>query len=150
MEIRAFQPEDEAAVIELWQRCGLVRPWNNPRQDIERKLKVQSEMFLVGLIEGKIVASVMGGYEGRRGWVNNLAVDPDYQRRSLGREIMEAVEEKIRTMGAPKINLQIRTDNLVAIKFYESIGYKMDEVVSMGKRLVEDEEFEGGGGETCC
>ena len=141
MEIRVFRPEDEAAVIELWQRCGLIRSWNNPRQDIERKLKVQSELFLVGLIEGKIVATVMGGYDGHRGWVYYLGVDPDYQRQNLGREIMDAVEEMIRAKGAPKINLQIRTDNLVAIKFYESIGYKMDEVVSMGKRLVKDDEF---------
>jgi ribosomal protein S18 acetylase RimI-like enzyme len=141
MEIRIYQSEDEAAVIELWRRCGLVRPWNNPRQDIERKLKVQSEMFLVGLIEGKIVASVMGGYDGHRGWVYYLAVDPDHQRQSLGREIMAAIEEKIRVMGAPKINLQSRTDNLAATRFYESIGYKTDAVASMGKRLVDDEKF---------
>ena len=80
----------------------------------------------------------MGGYEGHRGWVNYLAVAPAYQRRGLGRLIMEAVEEKIRATGCPKINLQIRADNVEVVKFYESIGYKTEARVSMGKRLVED------------
>ena len=139
MIIRPYSPTDESVVVELWRKCNLLRPWNNPKQDIERKLKVNPELFLVGLVDGKVVAAVMGGYEGHRGWVNYLAVDPAYQRRGLGQRIMEAVEERILAMGCPKINLQIRTGNLVAVKFYESIGYKMDEVVSMGKRLVEDE-----------
>ena len=141
MTIRPYLPGDENAVIELWRRCNLLRSWNNPKWDIERKLKVNPELLLVGLVDGKMVAMVMGGYEGHRGWVNYLAVDPAYQRRGLGRRIMEAVEERILAMDCPKINLQIRTGNLVAVKFYESIGYKMDEVVSMGKRLVEDEPF---------
>ena len=138
MEIRQYLSRDEKAVIELWQRCNLLRPWNNPKQDIECKLNVNPELFLVGLINGKVVATVMGGYEGHRGWVSYLAVDPAHQKRRFGQQIMEVVEEKIRAMGCPKINLQIRTDNLDAVKFYESIGYKLDKVVSMGKRLVKD------------
>jgi len=136
--IRPYHPSDETAVIALWQRCGLTRPWNNPKLDIERKLQVNPELFLVGEINDEIVASVMGGYEGHRGWINYLAVEPSYRRQGLGRELMEAVEEGIRESGSPKINLQIRTGNTAAIEFYQSIGYKMDEVVSMGKRLVED------------
>ena len=139
MTIRPYLPEDENAVVELWRRCNLVRSWNNPRSDIERKLKVNPELFLVGIIENQIVSTVIGGYEGHRGWINYLAVDPAYQRRGLGRLIMETVEERIRAMGCPKINLQIRTDNLVATKFYESIGYKVEDRISMGKRLAEDE-----------
>ncbi len=138
MTIRQYLPEDENTVIELWHRCNLVRSWNNPKKDIERKLRVNPELFLVGLIEDKIVATVMGGYEGHRGWINYLAVDPVYQRKGLGRRIMVAVEVKILAMGCPKINLQIRKDNLTAVNFYENIGYKMDEVISMGKRLEED------------
>ena len=141
MIIRSYLPTDENAVVELWCKCNLLRSWNNPKQDIERKLRVNPELFLVGLIDDKVVATVMGGYEGHRGWVNYLAVDPAYQRKGLGRQIMEAVEKKILAMGCPKINLQIRTDNTTAVRFYESIGYEMDEVVSMGKRLVEDEPF---------
>ena len=141
MVIRTYSLEDEDAVIKLWHKCNLLKSWNNPKSDISRKLTVNPELFLVGLIEGQIVATVMGGYEGHRGWVNYLAVAPTYQRKGLGNQIMEAVEKKILEMGCPKINLQIRKDNPIAVKYYESIGYKIDEVLSMGKRLVFDEEI---------
>ena len=141
MIIRPYLPADENAVVGLWRKCNLLRSWNNPKRDIERKLQVNPELFLVGLVDDKVVTAVMGGYEGHRGWVNYLAVDPAYQRRGLGGQVMEAVEKKILAMSCTKINLLIRTDNTAAVKFYESIGYKMDEVVSMGKRLVEDESF---------
>ena len=138
MLIRQYQPQYEDAVIELWHKCDLIRPWNNPKLDIERKLKVDAELFLVGLIDGEVVATVMGGYEGHRGWVNYLAVDPRYQRQGLGRKIMEAVEDRLLEKYCPKINIQIRGDNTEAVKFYERIGYKTEDIVSMGKRLVED------------
>jgi ribosomal protein S18 acetylase RimI-like enzyme len=138
MIIKPYSPEHESAVIELWRKCNLMRPQNNPKLDIERKLKVNPELFLVGLIDSRIVAAVMGGYDGHRGWVNYLGVDPAYQRKGLGRQMMEAIEKKILAMGCPKINLMIRTDNLGAVEFYKKIGFKMDEVVEMGKRLVED------------
>jgi ribosomal protein S18 acetylase RimI-like enzyme len=136
--IRQYSPEDQKAVIELWQTCNLTRPWNNPKLDIERKLKVNPELFLVGLLNNRIVATAMGGYEGHRGWVNYLAVDPLYQRKGLGQQIMKVIEGKLLALDCPKINLQIRTDNLSAVSFYKSIGYKTDDVISMGKRLVED------------
>ncbi len=136
--IRQYSPEDQKAVIELWQKCNLTRPWNNPRLDIERKLKVNPELFLVGLAENRVIATAMGGYEGHRGWVNYLAVDPEYQRKGLGQQIMKATEDKLLAIGCPKINLQIRMDNLSAVALYKSIGYKTDDVISMGKRLIED------------
>lgn len=138
MKIQPYASGDEKAVIELWRKCNLTRPQNNPKLDIERKLKVEPELFLVGLIDSKVVAAVIGGYDGHRGWIYYLGVDPAYQRKGLGRQMMEAIEKKIHGMGCPKINLQVRTDNLKAMKFYERIGFKMDEVVGMGKRLVED------------
>lgn len=138
MIIRPYSIEDEQAVIDLWRRCNLVRPQNNPKLDIERKLNVNPELFLVGFIEGKIVATVMGGYEGHRGWVNYLGVVPDYRKKGLGRRMMKVLEEKLEAIGCPKINLQVRNNNLEAMKFYEKIGYKIDEVQSMGKRLVQD------------
>ena len=138
MIIKQYKPEYESVVIELWRKCDLIRPQNNPKLDIERKLKVEPELFLVGLIDGKVVAAVMGGYDGHRGWVYYLGVDPAYQRKRLGRQMMAAIEKKIRAMGCPKINLMIRTDNLGAVEFYKRIGYKMDETIQMGKRLVED------------
>jgi len=137
-EIRPYSPQDESAVITLWQKCNLTRQWNNPERDIERKLKVNPELFLVGAIGNRIIATVMGGYEGHRGWVNYLAVDPEHQRNGIGRRMMAAIEGKLLAMGCPKINLQVRTGNQSALNFYERIGYKTDDVVSMGKRLIED------------
>jgi len=138
LNIRAYSTQDESAVIALWEKCNLTRPWNNPARDIQRKLRVNPELFLVGVIENRVVATVMGGYEGHRGWANYLAVEPAHQRQGLGRRMMQAVEEKLLAMGCPKLNLQVRTDNPSAVKFYERIGYKTDDVVSMGKRLIED------------
>ena len=138
MIIRPYAPEHEKAVIDLWRKCNLTGSWNSPKLDIERKLKVNPELFLVGLIGSKVVATVMGGYDGHRGWIHYLAVDPPYQRKGLGRQIMKAIEKKILDMGCPKINLQIRAENSAAIEFYESIGYGTEERVSMGKRLVKD------------
>ena len=137
-EIRPYSPQDESAVITLWQKCNLTRPWNNPERDMERKLKVNPELFLVGAIDSRVIATVMGGYEGHRGWVNYLAVDPEHQRNGIGRRMMAAIEGKLLAMGCPKINLQVRTGNQSALNFYERIGYKTDDVVSMGKRLIED------------
>lgn len=139
MTIRPYLAKDENTVIELWRRCGLLRPWNNPVTDIERKSRVSPEMFLVGLVNGRIVATVMGGYDGHRGWINYLAVNPEHHRKGLGTLLMREFEKKIQIIGYPKINIQIRTDNPDAMTFYESIGYQRDEVVSMGKRLVHDD-----------
>ncbi len=139
MQIRPFSPADEAAVISLWQRCGLTRPWNDPRKDIRRKLAVRPDLFLVGVIDGAIVATAMAGYDGHRGWINYLGVDPERQRQGLGRAIMQEAERLLREAGCPKINLQVRASNQTAIEFYRSIGFAVDDVVSMGKRLEHDE-----------
>lgn len=138
MQIRPFQPQDEDAVISLWRRCDLVRPWNNPHKDIQRKLAVRPDWFLVGLIDDRIVACVMAGYEGHRGWLNYLAVDPEHQRHGLARAIVAEAERLLRGAGCPKINLQIRTSNHAVIEFYHRLGYSTDDVVSMGKRLEHD------------
>ena len=138
MTIRPYLHEDQNAVIKLWSKCFLTRPWNKPELDIERKLKVNPELFLVGLVNDKVVATAMAGYDGHRGWVHYLAVNPSYQRQGYGKQIMEMIEEKLRVMGCPKINLQIREGNRDVVKFYESIGYQVEERVSMGKRLIDD------------
>ena len=139
MQIRSFKPADEAAVIDLWRRCGLLRPWNDPHKDIARKLSVQPEWFLVGTIDEQIIATVMAGYDGHRGWINYLAVAPHYRRKRFGRAIMAEAERLLRDFGCPKINLQIRRDNLGAIRFYERIGFSEDAAVSYGKRLIPDD-----------
>ena len=138
MDIRPFREADEAQVVALWRACGLTRPWNDPHRDIARKLAVQRELFLVGEEGGRIVASVMAGYEGHRGWVNYLAVDPGRRRAGLGAQLMQRVEELLLAQGCPKINLQVRASNAEVLAFYQALGYAQDEVVAMGKRLVPD------------
>jgi ribosomal protein S18 acetylase RimI-like enzyme len=125
----------------LWQECGLVVPHNNPVRDIERKMKVNPEWFLVGEIEDRVVATCMAGYEGHRGWINYLAVQPGLQRNGLGGRIMEHAEVLLKQAGCAKINLQIRSSNYQVVQFYESIGYRQDPVVSMGKRLDPDRPY---------
>ncbi|EHK67284.1 GNAT family acetyltransferase [Achromobacter arsenitoxydans] len=138
LAIRAFHPSDEAAIIALWHECGLTRPWNDPRKDIARKLSVQSDLFLVGEVDGVVVATLMGGYDGHRGWINYLAVSPSHQRRSHATALMRAVERKLLEMGCPKINLRIRSSNIAVQRFYEGLGFQQDEVISLGKRLIPD------------
>ena len=138
LKIRPFHHNDAGTVIDLWTRCGLVKPWNNPMRDIERKLLVAPELFLVGELDGRLVATAMGGYEGHRGWVNYLAVEPELQGGGFGRIMMQALETKLIARGCAKLNLQVRSTNTAVIQFYEAIGYKQDAVISMGKRLIED------------
>lgn len=139
MKIRSFERSDTDTLIELWEACGLTRPWNNPRLDIERKLMVQPELFLVGELNGRIVASVMAGYEGHRGWVNYLAVSPDHRRQGLAEQLMSDVEARLKARGCPKLNLQVRAGNESAIRFYRDIGYVEDGSISFGKRLIADD-----------
>jgi ribosomal protein S18 acetylase RimI-like enzyme len=138
MFVRPFDTEDEAAVIALWERCGLTRPWNDARKDVTRKLTVQPELFLVGTRDAVIIASVMAGYDGHRGWINYLAVEPSLQKQGLGRLLMSEAEQRLRALGCPKINLQVRAANHDVLAFYARLGYLDDAVVSLGKRLEAD------------
>lgn len=138
MRIRAFERSDTEAVVALWQRAGLTRPWNDPHKDIERKLQVQPELFLVAEDNGRLVGTAMAGYDGHRGWVNYLAVDGDCRGQGVGRALMERVREGLLALGCCKINLQIREDNLQAQAFYRRLGFAPDACVSMGLRLEAD------------
>jgi len=138
MEIRQFKDSDRSAVIELWQACDLTRPWNNPDQDISRKLAIQPELFFVGEISGKIMASAMAGYDGHRGSVFYLAVLPEYQGRGFGKQLMQQIEVTLKAMGCPKLNIVVRSSNEKVLGFYKSLGYSTDDVVSTGKRLIPD------------
>jgi ribosomal protein S18 acetylase RimI-like enzyme len=142
IQIRPYRASDEESVVSLWHRCGLVRPWNDPRKDIARKLQCQPELFLVGIVDGQVVATVMAGYEGHRGWINYLAVQPERQSRGHGRALLEDAEERLRSAGCPKINLQIRRGNADVVAFYSALGYIEDDVISMGKRLDHDDAVE--------
>ncbi|MBS1255734.1 MAG: Acetyltransferase YpeA [Deltaproteobacteria bacterium] len=137
--IRPFQKDDEDALVLLWQICELTVPWNNPYKDIARKLELQAELFLVGYLENRLVASVMGGYEGHRGWINYFAVHPEFQKKGYGKQLMDSIEKGLRKMGCPKINLQIRAGNDKVLTYYQNLGFVEDKVISMGKRLVDDQ-----------
>ena len=136
--IRKFVPNDTNRVIFIWEQCDLVRNWNIPNFDIQRKLNFQKELFFVGLLNDEIIATAMFGYDGHRGWLNYFAVLPNFQKRGFGKQLMTFGEMALIEKGCPKLNLQIRNDNTKAINFYQKVGYKEDAAVSFGKRLIED------------
>lgn len=136
--IRPYQNSDKSSVIELWTHVGLVTANNNPEDDIQRKLSVNPELFLIAEVGEVLVGSIMGGYEGHRGWVNYLAVNPAYQRKGIARLLMSSIEVKLHALGCPKINLQVRESNSAVIQFYKALGYSNDNVVSLGKRFQEN------------
>ena len=138
MEIRSYRASDEPAVVSLWQECGVTRPWNDPHKDIARKLGVQPEWFLVGTDGAEVIATVMAGYDGHRGWVNYLAVAPSHRGRGHGRRLMRHVEQLFLSAGVPKVNLLVRSTNAGVIEFYRRLGYVQDEAVCLGKRLIPD------------
>ncbi len=135
LNVRVCEHSDFEQVAALWTRCNLNAPHNDPSSMFERKRAYQPELFLVGEVDGTIVAGVMAGYEGRRGWINLLAVDPDHRRRGYGRAIMDAAHERLAALGCPKVNLQVRIWNAEAIAFYERAGYAFDMCYSMGKMI---------------
>jgi len=144
MKIRAYETEDEQAVVALWQECGLTRPWNDPRRDIALKLTEQPELFLVGTHDGAVVSTAMVGFDGHRGWIYYLAVAPRYRGKSLGRMLMQEAERLLIERGCPKLNLQVRTSNTEAVEFYRKLGYSQDEVMSFGRRLIPDSTAQQG------
>jgi ribosomal protein S18 acetylase RimI-like enzyme len=139
MNIRAYEASDQNDIVALWRECGLVVAWNDPIKDIARKLTEKRELFLVGERNGIIVACVMAGYEGHRGWINYLAVAPKQQRQGLGQRMVREVESRLLAIGCPKINLLIRNTNDDVIRFYARIGYAADPAVCLGKRLIPDD-----------
>jgi ribosomal protein S18 acetylase RimI-like enzyme len=123
------------AVVALWQRAGLTRPWNDPHRDIEFARAAENATVLVGRSGEEIVASVMVGHDGHRGAVYYLAVDPGKQGRGFGRAIMKAAEDWLKARGVWKLNLLVRGDNLGARGFYEAIGYAQEPNIQMGRRF---------------
>lgn len=138
--IRAFDVADTDVVIALWAASGLTRPWNDRRRDIERKLTVQPELFLVAVDEeaGVLVGSVMAGYDGHRGWLYYLAVAPERHGQGIGRMLVVRAEELLLAMGCPKIQLMVRPDNEAARGFYDALGYESFDTWNTGKRLIAD------------
>ncbi|EHC54671.1 Acetyltransferase YpeA [Salmonella enterica subsp. enterica serovar Inverness str. R8-3668] len=153
MEIRVFRQEDFEEVITLWERCDLLRPWNDPEMDIERKVNHDVSLFLVAEVSGEVVGTVMGGYDGHRGSAYYLGVHPEFRGRGIANALLNRLEKKkliargcpkekkLIARGCPKIQIMVRDDNDVVLGMYERLGYEHSDALSLGKRLIEDEEY---------
>ena len=138
MQVIDYDHSWQGSVISLWETCELTRPWNNPTEDILRKLTDAMGKFVL-LVDGdKLIASMMIGYDGHRGSVNYLAVLPDYQGQGVGRQLMTYCEDYLKHLGCPKINICVRDTNVQVMDFYATLGYKTDPVIVVSKRLLAD------------
>jgi ribosomal protein S18 acetylase RimI-like enzyme len=135
LKVARLVDTDIQAVIQLWLRCGLVRPWNDPEADIRLARAGTNADVLVGRKGKAIVASVLVGHDGHRGWVYYVSVDPDQQRQDFGRGIMSAAEDWLRERGIEKMQLMVRSDNTKVQAFYESLGYGEQKRVIYAKWL---------------
>jgi ribosomal protein S18 acetylase RimI-like enzyme len=136
--VRAFRQEDSASLQALWARSFPDDPpWNAPHLMIENKLKVQPELLLVGDLGGSVVGAVMAGFDGVRGWLHHLAVAHEHRRKGFATKLVKAAEDGVRQLGCTKVNLQLRVTNHEVVSFYRSLGYQIEERVSMGRRFDE-------------
>jgi ribosomal protein S18 acetylase RimI-like enzyme len=135
LSVAALEDADIADVIALWQRCGLTRPWNDPAADIALARKGPNATVLVGRDDSILVASVLVGHDGHRGWVYYVAVDPERRHKGYGRVIMAAAEDWLRARGLEKLQLMVRGDNAEVQTFYQSLGYLEQERVVFAKWL---------------
>lgn len=140
MQIRQFRPADTEAAVALWHEAGLTRPWNDPLRDIERKLAEQPELFLVAedIADHTLIATVMAGTDGHRGWLYYLAVAGSARRRGVATALIAEAERLLEGRGCPKVMLMVRRDNAAVTAMYEALGYDQDEVLVLGKRLIAD------------
>lgn len=138
MIIRTYEPKDEKDLISLWVECKLVVPWNNPAKDIQRKQRHDPDLFFVGLIDEKIMASCMAGYDGHRGWIYYLAVTPACQKKGYAKKLLLHAKKALSKIGCPKINLMVRKTNNEMIQFYKAMGYDDDPVSVLSLRIEND------------
>ncbi|AUD02151.1 GNAT family acetyltransferase [Spirosoma pollinicola] len=135
MEISALTLSEIDSATALWTSAGLTRPWNDPQADIKFALATPSSTVLAGRLDGAVIATVMVGFDGHRGWVYYLAVEDAHRGRGFGAAMMQAAENWLVKHGVPKLLLMIRPENDTVLKFYEAIGYSLNEVIVMQKKL---------------
>jgi len=136
VEIRPYRETDVPAVLALWREVFPNAPAHNvPSDDIRRKLRVQRELFLVAVEGDALVGVAMAGYDGHRGGVYYLAVDPQRRRQGIGSALMRHAETAMAELGCPKVNIMVRTSNADVLPFYERLGYEGQDIITVGKRL---------------
>jgi len=142
MKTREFSMEDFAAVSQLWRRSGLeIRPGDG-KEMIRRKLERDSDLFLVAVEDSRIVGSVIGAWDGRRGWVYHLAVDPRFRRRHIARKMLLEVERRMREKRVPRVHTMVFLWNAPSLNLFEGLGYeKQSDLVLMGKTLSADRQI---------
>ena len=135
IEIRRYQSEDRDDVINLW-RCAFPGdpPHNEPNAVIDAKL-AGDQLLFVAIDHCKVVGTAMAGYDGHRGWLYSVAVDPDRRRQGLGKRLVTHTVDTLKAAGCVKVNLQIRASNAPVIAFYDALGFAVEERISMGKLL---------------
>jgi ribosomal protein S18 acetylase RimI-like enzyme len=136
VDIRELADPDIPAVIVLWRRCGLLHPENDPAADIARARAAQESIVLVGCEGGTLVATVMVGFDGHRGHVYYLAVEPNRQRSGLGKAMLSAASDWLRRRDAPKLLLMVEEGNAVALRFYDDQGFTRSLMATLARRLV--------------
>lgn len=136
--IRPIENKDVDTVVELWETCHLTRPWNHPEIDIFRKIQQKDDLFLVAEKDHMVIATLMGGYDGHRGWIHYLAVQPKYQRLGIATALIQNIEKRLIAMGFPKVQLMVRAENHAVIQFYEQLDFTDNKVTCLGKRLIPD------------
>ena len=142
LAIRCFEASDTDAVVALWQEAfpeyrDVTRPQRNPHLSIANKMATQPELFFVAELDGRLTGTVMAGYDGHRGWMYSLAVDMAYRRHGIGTRLVAHAEAALTARGCPKVNLQVLSAKEEIRAFYEALGYRVDAVISLGKRLGE-------------
>ena len=136
MEIRSYQDNDKDKVIHLLKTVFPDDPpHNEPSKVIDAKMGVQRELFFIAELDEHIVGTVMAGYDGHRGWLYLVAVDPECRGKNIGNQLVNHAINALKEMGCIKVNLQVRATNREVISFYESLGFNIEERVSMGKLL---------------
>jgi ribosomal protein S18 acetylase RimI-like enzyme len=140
LEVRTYRDSDRPAVVALWNTVfGYEGAYNDPDVSIRRKLDAQPDLLFVADLAGEVVGTIMAGYDGHRGWIYSVAVSPNHRRRGIGSALMQRAERALTELGAPKINLQVRGNNSAVVPFYQSLGFRVEERISMGK-VVDDAE----------
>ncbi|MHA1911419.1 MAG: GNAT family N-acetyltransferase [Candidatus Kariarchaeaceae archaeon] len=137
MHIRNYQESDYSEVLELWKSAGISIGYSDTEEEVKKILKANPETFLVGILDGLVIGSVIGGYDGRRGLIHHLAVFPKDQGKGYGKKLMLEVEKRFVKMGVFKSHLLIDSDNKQVINFYLNLGWELRDLAIMSKTFVE-------------